>query len=203
MENMVYRLDHDKWKSLMVSGGYVNLSSKKFDTPVEFLDAIASKGLLESQKRIPVAGITQLSMLLGRDDLRLHWLDDGGRERDLSVEFSDGTDARNVAGHLAAQRDIQLHERGAGVWRAIKLPLALTLGTGALTSLAHAIAVDQLAGNEIHISGRKSIFKLVLSEAARVLGPTGTLVVGGVLTLLFGLWLFKSWKRPPQELVWR
>jgi hypothetical protein len=43
MENFVYALSHDKWKSLMISGGTVYLSSKRHDNPADFTNAINKK----------------------------------------------------------------------------------------------------------------------------------------------------------------
>ncbi len=116
MENLVYRLGHDKWKRLMISSGFVHVSSKGHDTPLDFHGSIEKKGLLESLKRIPVSGITQMSMLPAEDELKISWLGDGGKEDHFTAEFSEERDARSVAEALATMRGLSMHERAAGKW---------------------------------------------------------------------------------------
>jgi hypothetical protein len=203
MENLVYRLSHDKWKSLMLSSGFVHVSSKKHDTPLDFHGAIEKKGLLESLKRIPVSGITQMSLVPAEDELKLSWLGDGGKEEHFTAEFNQEQDARNVAEALATTRGLSKHERATGKWQALKTPGIGLLVSLALTAITYGIAKDLEAGNELNPSGRRAWLKAILMGIAEVLGAKGTVIVGSAVSLLFAFWVYKRLKSPPLELVWR
>jgi hypothetical protein len=203
MENLVYRLSHDKWKSLMVSSGFVHVSSKGHDTPLGFHSSIEKKGLLESLKKIPVPGITQMSLLPAEDELKISWLGDGGKEDHFTAEFNEERDARSVAEALAAMRGLSMHERAAGKWQALKTPGIGLLVSLALTAITYGIAKDLEAGNEFNLTGRRAWMKAILLGAAEMLGTMGTLIVGGAISLLFALWVYKRLQSPPLELVWR
>ncbi len=203
MENIVYRLSHDKFKSLMISSGFVHASSKGHDTPLSFHESIQKKGLLESQKKIPVSGITQMSLIPAEDELKFSWLGDGGKEQHFTAEFNDASDARKVADAVAAARGFSAQERAAGKWQAMKTPGIGLLISLAITAITYGIAQDLEAGNDFNPSGRRAWMKAILMGVAEVLGKTGTLLVGGAISVAFAVWLYKRMKSPPVEMVWR
>lgn len=203
MENIVYRLSHDKFKSLLISSGFVFLSSKGHDTPIGFHESIQKKGLLESQKKIPVSAITQMSLIPAEDELKINWLADGGKEDDITLEFNEASDARKVAEHLAAARGLSMHERAAGKWQALKTPGIGLLLSVACTAIVHGIAKDLEAGVDVTPTGRKAWVKAIFNGVAEILGTTGSIVVGGAISLAFAFWVYKRLKSPPMEQVWR
>ncbi len=202
MENLVIRLDDNKWKSLMVAQGHINLSSKKHDSPISFLDALANKGLLESQKRIPIAAIGQVSLLNGDDTVRFEWLEGKGGSGKIALECSSEEDALRLAEHVAGVRGLRPTERAAGRWRAIGNGVIGLLVSLALTAITFGAAKEIEAGGEIHVSGRRAWLKVVIWGIAEALGPVGSLVLGLLVSALFALFVWKRLKRPPTERVW-
>lgn len=87
----------------------------------------------------------------------------------------------------------------------VKGPLVGTLVCGGLTWVMWSTAVDAQAGIHREYHGRRSGIKQLLASAAESLGPTGSLVVGGLLTLGMIGWLVytlkqrgKAGQEPPQ-----
>ncbi|MBL8002557.1 MAG: hypothetical protein JNL05_11395 [Flavobacteriales bacterium] len=202
MENLVIRLDDDKWKALMVAQGNINLSSKRHDSPVSFLDALEKKGMLESQKRIPIAAIGQVSMLHGDDTVRFEWLAEKGGSDKIALECSSEEDARRLAEHVAAARNLRPMERAAGRWRAIGNGVIGLLVSLALTGITYSAAKQIEAGGNIHVGGRRAWLKVIIWGVAETLGPVGSLVIGLLISALFAAFVWKRWKQPPTELVW-
>ncbi len=77
----------------------------------------------------------------------------------------------------------------------VKGPLVGTLVCGGLTWVMWSTAVDAQAGIHKDYHGRRSGIKQLLASVAESLGPTGSLVVGGLLTLGMIGWLVYTLKQ--------
>ncbi len=65
-----------------------------------------------------------------------------------------------------------------------------------ITKFLYAVAARIAAGTEIEVSGRRSGLKKLFLWILDLLGPTGVLILGGLLMLLTALVLFKRLKEP-------
>lgn len=63
-------------------------------------------------------------------------------------------------------------------------PLIFVGVVGLLTWLTYGMAVELAAGHPVEVSGRRRFYKEALAWAAETLGPTGTLIAGGVLVAI-------------------
>ena len=81
--------------------------------------------------------------------------------------------------------------------RAIYSPLLTLTILAIATWLLHGAAVAIAGGQHADIHGRHSGIKRLFYWALELLGPTGVMVVGGVLMLLAVMSLVKRIKRPP------
>ncbi|CAM1341239.1 hypothetical protein [Tenacibaculum amylolyticum] len=70
------------------------------------------------------------------------------------------------------------------------------LVSGFLTTVLYLAAVRLASGEAVNSSGRRNLFKKILVIVADFLGPIGSLVVGGLITLLFIYGLFRVIKNP-------
>jgi hypothetical protein len=202
MENLVIRLDEKNWKSLMVAQGSVNISSKGHDSPATFFRSLEKEALLESLKRIPIPGITQVSLLEGDDTVHFEWYDEKGKVQKFSAEFTAEQDAERLVEHVAGVRGMKRSERSAGLWKSIGNGVIGLLVSLALTALTYSAAKQLEAGGEVHVSGRKAWVKLIVWGIAETLGPVGCIVVGLLIAAAFGWFIRKRLKQPPTEVVW-
>jgi hypothetical protein len=76
----------------------------------------------------------------------------------------------------------------------LKGPLIGIVAAPLLTWATCSMAVSIQAGEEIRISGRRSSYKRLFAWLAETLGPTGSLVAGGLLTLAMAAWLVLTLK---------
>ncbi|WP_298779396.1 hypothetical protein [uncultured Polaribacter sp.] len=72
---------------------------------------------------------------------------------------------------------------------------------GGLTALLYNVALSLQNGESIKASGRRGFIKKILVGIADFLGPTGSLIIGGFLTLLFIYILLKTIKNPKKGKV--
>jgi hypothetical protein len=71
----------------------------------------------------------------------------------------------------------------------LKGPIIGMLVAPVLTWLAYSTAVSLQAGEEIKTTGRRAGLKALFVAVAETLGPTGSLVVGGIITAAMVAWL--------------
>ncbi|APG65813.1 hypothetical protein LPB136_10755 [Tenacibaculum todarodis] len=76
-----------------------------------------------------------------------------------------------------------------------------TLIFGAITYFLHTIALSLQNGEEIRTSGRRGLIKKIFVGIADFLGPTGSLIIGGLVTLFFIYILIKTISKPQQGKV--
>ncbi|MBK8612950.1 MAG: hypothetical protein IPN85_05565 [Flavobacteriales bacterium] len=202
MENLVFRLDEKNWKSLMMANGHVYISSKGHDSPGTFFNSIEKKGLLESLKKIPIAGITQMSLLAGDETVHFEWYDEKGKVQKFSAEFDAEQDAQRLTEHVAGVRGMKQSERSAGTWKAIGNGVIGLVATLAMTGITYGIAKQLERGEDMDIHGRKAWFKALLWGVAEILGPMGTIAVGLLIAAAFGWFIWSRLKKPPTEVVW-
>ena len=81
--------------------------------------------------------------------------------------------------------------------RAALAPLGWGSGAAFFTFLFYHAALAMQAGEEATIQGRHRGIKRMLAWAIDVVGPTGVLVVGGLLVAATGYWLVKRVGDPP------
>lgn len=91
-----------------------------------------------------------------------------------------------------SRREIQYGPLRAGVG-----PLVSIVVVGGITAALWAGARSLAAGDDVDTDGRRGLFKKVFVWVLDLLGPTGVLVLGGVIVLALLWWLVARVKDPP------
>jgi len=68
--------------------------------------------------------------------------------------------------------------------------------SGLFTFITYSAAKALQHGEQVSTSGRRGWFKKIIVWVADLLGPTGTLVVGGLILVFFAYTLFKTISKP-------
>ena len=68
-------------------------------------------------------------------------------------------------------------------------PMIAVLAAPLLTFVTYSSAVKSAAGESLEVTGRRRAVKQLIISVGETLGPTGSLVVGGVATILAVIWL--------------
>jgi hypothetical protein len=136
------------------------------------------------------------------DTLKFHW-QEGGSENKLAVEFDSGKNAASVAQGLAAQRNLTMSTQSAGKWDTMKGPAIGFLFAAGITWVVYSMADEMAHGEEVDIHGRRAWVKAIFAQVAKVLGPAGSLAVGGAICLGLLFWAYRRWQKPPEEHRWR
>jgi hypothetical protein len=197
--NTVYTLDEKEWKSFLITENAILLSSKKYTDAAEMIEAADKKSMLSltKTKEIALDTLEKLTHLDNSDSLTLHH---GGKS--LSLNFGDAEKVKEVATVLSDMRKFTVSQ-GRQTTLSAMSPSLVCLGfTVGLTWLIHSMATEIAMGQEINVSGRKSLYKTIFAWAAETLGATGTLAVGGLVALLCLYFMYQAYKNPSDEYVY-
>jgi hypothetical protein len=197
--NTVYALDEKKWKTFLITENSILLSSKKYTDATEMIEAADKKSMLSLTKTKDIAlnTLEKITHLDNSDSLTIHH---GGKS--LSLDFGDAQIVKDVAKTLSDMRQFTVSQ-GSQTTLSAMSPSLVCLGfTVGLTWLIHSMATEIAMGQEINVSGRKSLYKTIFAWAAETLGTTGTLAVGGLVALLCLYFMYQAYKNPSDEFVY-
>jgi hypothetical protein len=197
--NTVYALDEKKWKTFLITENSILLSSKKYTDATEMIEAAEKKSMLSLTKTKDIAlnTVEKITHLDNSDSLTIHH---GGKS--LSLDFGDAQIVKEVAKTLSDMRQFTVSQ-GTQTTLSAMSPSLVCLGfTVGLTWLIHSMATEIAMGQEINVSGRKTLYKTIFAWAAETLGTTGTLAVGGLVALLCFYFMYQAYKNPSDEYVY-
>jgi hypothetical protein len=198
-KNPIFYLDEKEWKSFLITEDAILLSSKKYTDAAEMIEAADKKSMLSltKTKEIALNTLEKVSHLDNSDSLTLTH---GGKT--LSLDFGDAEKVKEVATVLSDMRKFTVSQGSQTTFSAMT-PSLIGLGvTAVLTWLIHSMATEIAMGQEVDVSGRKSLYKRIFAWVAETLGATGTLAVGALVCLLCLYFMYKAYKNPSDEYVY-
>jgi hypothetical protein len=198
-KNPIFYLDEKEWKSFLITENAILLSSKKYTDATEMIEAADKKSMLSltKTKEIELNTLEKLTHLDNSDSLTIHH---GGKS--LSLDFGDAQNVKNVAATLSEIRNFNVSQGSQTTFSAMT-PSLIGLGvTAVLTWLIHSMAAEIAMGQDVDVSGRKSLYKRIFAWLAETLGTTGTLAVGGLIALTCLYFMYQAYKNPSDEYVY-
>jgi hypothetical protein len=198
-KNPIFYLDEKEWKSFLITENAILLSSKKYTDAAEMIEAGDKKSMLSLTKTKEIA-LDTLEKISHLDNSSSLTLTHGGKT--LSLDFGDAEKVKEVAAVLSDMRQFTVSQGSQTTFSAMT-PSLIGLGvTVGLTWLIHSMAADIASGQEVDVSGRKSLYKRIFAWLAETLGTTGTLAVGGLIALACLYFMYQAYKNPSDEYVY-
>lgn len=195
----LYPLVNEKsWRSLLVKDDKLQLINQFYKTEEEFTAAYEKKGIFKTKKEIAIADITRMAHP-ENNPKRLYVT---VLTKKLFFDFTSQADLEEVANYLQKERRFTAETKGVSKFRAVT-PSLIGLGlTALLTWLVWMDATALEAGEEVDTSGRRAWFKMLIAWVAEQLGSRNTLILGGVIVLVFVWLMIKAIQNPPNEVVY-
>lgn len=198
-KNPIFYLDEKEWKSFLITENAILLSSKKYTDAAEMIEAGDKKSMLSLTKTKEIA-LNTLEKVSHLDNSNSLTLTHGGKT--LSLDFGDAEKVKEVAAVLSDMRKFTVSQ-GSQTTLSAMTPSLIGLGvTAVLTWLIHSMATEIAMGQEVDVSGRKSLYKRIFAWVAETLGATGTLAVGALVCLLCLYFMYQAYKNPSDEYVY-
>jgi hypothetical protein len=198
-KNPIFYLDEKEWKSFLITENAILMSSKKYTDAAEMIEAGDKKSMLSLTKTKEIA-LDTLEKVSHLDNSSSLTLTHGGKT--LSLDFGDAEKVKEVAAVLSDMRQFTVSQGSQTIFSAMT-PSLIGLGvTVGLTWLIHSMAADIASGQEVDVSGRKSLYKRIFAWLAETLGTTGTLAVGGLIAFACLYFMYQAYKNPSDEYVY-
>lgn len=199
--NQVFALTNDKsWKSVLVQNDRILLINKSYSNPEEFIKGYEDDGLgrlLKKKQEITLFEISSISHAEKDKDLTITT-----SSSSTELEFENENDMLELANYITREKKFNPTTETMSTFNAIKGPglgLLITLFIG---WVVYDEAKTLEAGGELVTTGRRALFKKLFAFLAETLGSTGTLIVAGLLTLVFLYFIYKKFKTPPNVVVY-
>lgn len=201
--SQIYALQNDKsWKTAYVDDTIIRLVNERYKTTEEFNEKYEAKGFLKSRLEISILDITAVAHK--ESDASSVTITYSGKKEDMqqAFEFAGSDERDEFIRTVIKPRNLQL-QSGKMPWhKAIGpsvLGLFLVIVFGAITYF-DAKALE--AGEEVDVSGRRSLYKRLFAWLAELLGTTGSIAVFGGLALVCCYFIYKNIKTPPNMVIY-
>jgi hypothetical protein len=156
------------------------------------------KSVVPDADEIAFTSISSVKTNRHRTDLNVYY-HDGSRDRMKNIDF-DSAAIRDRAFDTLRRRlgpRFVKDEQQYGLAGAAFAPLATTLVLAGVTWFLMGAARELDAGVEVTIRGSQRGLKRMVALALDLLGPTGVMIVGGLLVVASIAWLVARLKNPP------
>jgi hypothetical protein len=170
--------------------------------------AALEKGDTVAARDIPVTLITQLQAETGGNELIVTYKQSESKADSVTITLADETKRNELLGVLTDYlgTDWQREERRAsrlsqGLW-----PLGATAAVALLTWVMHGEALRIAAGEHLKTpngSAKRRLVSYVMHWVEGLIGPTGILVLGGLLGAVCLGWFVLAVTRPPLQITIR
>lgn len=149
-------------------------------------------------KVIPLGAITKVRANRHSDAMNVYYTADG-KARMANVGFASSAVRDEAFSALQAQLGPASTTTVSSFTplRAMVAPLISLAIVSFIVFVAYQSALELAAGAEARIRGRAALLKLLFVGLLNLLGPTGVLILGGLVLLGLVVWLFKRVKTPP------
>ena len=148
------------------------------------------------------AAIKKVSTNLHGDALNVTWRDET-RDRFTNIGLKDGA-VRDQAWEKLRRRlgpAFQFSDVQFGVVRAALAPLVTVAVFAFITWALYMAATGLAEGEDADTSGRNAALKAVTVLVLDLLGPTGVVIVGGLITAIAVAWGVARIRKPPRMLT--
>lgn len=196
--------------SLIIVGAeglYVGmLADKEQDKSIPLLEALEGdesgiSNIVPKMTYIPYADITRVKSNLKSEMMDIHYNKRKGKKTEpdsCNISCQDLDTTRTLLAHLKERLPgFDESEKQYGKVRASIKPSIFVAISALITWATVTIARAVAAGESAEITGSKRGAKKLFLWLAETLGPMGALALGGLITLLFVVWLVKRVKNPP------
>lgn len=198
--DMVFSLFNDKsWKTLLVENDRLLLSTGKYSTPIEFLDAYNEEGIkkwLRTKKEILIPDIMELKLPEGSSRLQIKGM------INETLEFGNAEEAEGVAEFVSKKRGLQPRIDRMSLWSSIQTPVIGLVITFILGFVLYMDAKKISEGGVLDTSGRKAWINNLIVAVAESLGVTGSIIATVLCALVFFYLIWRKIQQPPNETVY-
>lgn len=151
---------------------------------------------------IPLAAISKVHSNQKGSDMDVHY-NAGGKARMTNIGFADGGTHDQVFEFLQQRlgAGFRLRVQELSLLQSAIKPFLTLLAVIFFVVVGYMGALDIAAGEAYDIHGRNALLKWAYVSVVSLVGPTGMLVLGGVIVLLMFVWFARRVMNPPTQMT--
>lgn len=176
---------------LIAKENSILLAEVNFDEDVEEL---LNNSQLTNARTLRYEGIQEFIFIDTDNTLHIDFKDD--KVDQIVFELTEDVYSDMKAHFLNTMKGVSVKDYS--LLTQIQSPGIVALVSGGLTALLYNTALSLERGEYVSTSGRRGLMKKIFVAIADFLGSTGTLVVGGLITLFFLYEIFKIVRNPKE-----
>ncbi len=158
------------------------------------IEEIIEQKQLKDHTSILFSDIKEIIFIDSDNTLHINFKEDDNDDIDLELESSVFKEMK--AYFISNLRDVTI--KNYSLFKQIQPSGFMTLLFGGITAILYNIAISIQNGETVRTSGRRGLIKKIFVFVADFLGPIGSLIVGGLITLFF-LYILITTIRKPKE----
>lgn len=200
MKNKLIHLNEKELKTFAFTETEILFSSKKHDSLESLLASKTKSGMLETFLTIPVEKLNNIGYNEANESLKFKYLNAKGKQKSRSLDLRDPAIRDQVANDIAEMKGLQKNITEESKTKPLLINLGIAAVTGFFTVVMSGAAREMAEGKEIDVSGRRSGIKQLMLTISDFLGPTGVLIVGGLITVGILYSAYKRYSNPTNEI---
>jgi hypothetical protein len=196
MIDNLFKIESDKFNSMVLSENALQFSSKEFETNQAFSEAWNKTISLASKLEIKYDAIKIIKQEDNSDQLGIDYKGAAGIPMNVVFSFADGLDHEAFVDYFITKQYFQKSTEGMTPFGAVKGDLLWMLGTIAFTIFAYYQALEITAGTATEGStGKTRMFNALIE----FLGAKGVIALGAAIALFFAYKTWARYKNPPLQ----
>ncbi len=201
MENKIFDLEHGTWKSIVLTADECWLSERRMKSLEKFETAVRKSGLFNKSECVPLSAITEVSFNEASEYLKVKYRDAKQGQKKLNLGFEDKGQATQFGHFLGEKLSFSKTEKVESQLKPLLLnAFYLIVAVGGTIFLATLEDASELSGGETRRSrGNRAMLRLVVE----ILGQTGVIIVGSLISAIIAYRLYKRFVNPANEILYR
>lgn len=201
MQNQIFAIENTYWKSLALTGDEFWLSQNKISDPDKFAAAVQKTGMMKSAYAYPLSSISEISFNEASKSVKLKFQNEKGVQKKVNLGFDDKALSNQVGHYLGEKLGFSKSEAQEQQLKPLLLNLLYVLlaigGTIFLASMGDSGELTESGTRRGRSRG--AILQLIYD----ILGQTGVIIVGSLITLFLVYQLYKRFTNPAKEVVYK
>ena len=202
MENQIFRIENNTWKSIALREKAIWFSEKKLNDLDKFAKEIHDANITERAYACPLENISEVSFNEASESVKLRHKNEFGEQKKLNIEFGDQELSNQFGHYLGDKLGLPKTQKQERQWKPLLLNLLyLTLtivSTVYLGTMEDTIDLIEGVGAG-RSRGRRGFLKIIVDT----IGQTGVIIIGTLISILIIYQLYQRFKKPANEIKYQ
>ena len=201
MENQIFRIENNTWKSIALREKAIWFSEKKLNDLDKFAKEIHDAKITERAYACPLDVISEVSFNEASETVKIRYKNEFGEQKKLKIEFGDQELSNQFGHYLGGKLALPEKQKQERQWKPLLLNLLYLIlaivGTIYLGTMEDT--EDLIETGSRRSRGRLGFLKIIVDT----IGQTGVVIIGTLISILIIYQAYQRFKKPANEIVYQ